>query len=1016
VAVEVLGLGLAVGKMLLRAANMGDAADAVDDAQGGWAALRKASPPQKVLGKAIAKELRQHLGATSVAEEGDLRAAAQDVTDLLSHLAKNDDAVVAAATYPDQFFDYAKKHGGDERRRFMSERAALAFDRVLEVASAEFARLAPSSSPFLPMALAEILRQVLKTAERFDELLRREDLKVVARVVLNASSQMRPEAPSAFTGREVELRIIKSAATNAVGGDVLAICAIDGMPGIGKTALAIHAGHLLAERFPDGQLYLNLHAHTANREPLTPEEALATLLTSDGVDRNHLPEGLDQRSAMWRARMNSRRVLLVLDNAASSNQIGPLLPHSSGCLTLVTSRRHLGDLPVATGRRVVPIRVRLLTPDEAKLMFIRLGPRSADATLVALLVELCGRLPLAISLLARVYQKHQTWTLEDLIAETRSRLLTVTAEEATVAAAFGLSYDLLPVDRQRFFRHVGLHPGTTIDPRAGAALADVSVKDASIHLDGLHQDNLITEVAYRRYTVHDLIRLYLRDRVASDSGSERRQALERLLDYYQHAAAVSNSRLVRQTSTALAPIALEGGIRSLPDLIPSLADRAQALAWARDERDNLFACLDHAISHNQQSRVLALADGLAPLLHLDGPWSRAIALDATAVVAAHELGDRRREAAALNRLGDARRSAGDYTGAAQALMNALDMSQSLADRLGEATALYYLGGVRYLTDEYDPAIALIEQALSLFRRLGDRAGVARSTSLLGNVRRVMGRYPEAEPLYKEALKIYQDLGDRMGEANSRNSLGVVQYLSGDLPSAARLQQEALSIYRELDSPNGVACALRDRALVLRATGDYAEAEELCEQALKLFCHLGNRLGEAQILSAQGSIQHATGHYPKAARLFRQASRVFRDIGDRQGEAFSVQGLGRTQQATGNYQKASSAFERVLRMCRDLHDRGGEVETLNVIGALRRAQGKLDQAKANHVEALNLARDIRSPWDEAEALAGLGRCSKAAGETQDALTQLRQALEIHSRLGAVEAVEVAAELHSLEASS
>jgi hypothetical protein len=228
----------------------------------------------------------------------------------------------------------------------------------------------------------------------------------------------------------------------------VAIHAIDGMPGVGKTVLAVHVGHLLADRFPDRQLFLDLHAHTAGQQPVKPEAALASLLTADGVDARYLPEGLDERATLWRDRMAHQQVLLILDNAASSRQVVPLLPGSAGCLVLVTSRRYLGDLPSAV---LVPLDI--LPPEEAQQMFLRLAPRAAtEPARVAELVGLCGYLPLAIALLASLFRNRRSWTLGQLINETKTTLLTVTAENRTVAAAFGLSYQYLPADRQRLRR------------------------------------------------------------------------------------------------------------------------------------------------------------------------------------------------------------------------------------------------------------------------------------------------------------------------------------------------------------------------------------------------------------------------------------------------------------------------------------------------------------------------------------------------------------------------------------
>ncbi len=218
--------------------------------------------------------------------------------------------------------------------------------------------------------------------------------------------------------------------------------AIGGMPGVGKTALAVHAAHRLASQFPDRQLLISLHGHTPGRDPVTPRDALAALLSATGTDPRVLPPDLPERAALWRHRMAGQNALLILDNAASSAQVTPLLPGAPGCLVLVTSRRHLGDLPGA----VTPVPLDALAPGQAREMFLRLAPRAAASPQDAVteLAALAGHLPLAISLLARLYARHPAWTLADLAAETRARLLTLTAEHDSVAAALDISCRHLP--------------------------------------------------------------------------------------------------------------------------------------------------------------------------------------------------------------------------------------------------------------------------------------------------------------------------------------------------------------------------------------------------------------------------------------------------------------------------------------------------------------------------------------------------------------------------------------------
>jgi tetratricopeptide (TPR) repeat protein len=545
---------------------------------------------------------------------------------------------------------------------------------------------------------------------------------------------------------------------------------------------------------------------------VAPEAALAGLLTAAGMDARYLPGDLDRRAGLWRDRMAGQRALLVLDNAADSDQVTPLLPGGERCLVLVTSRRHLGDLPGT----VVPVLLDALPPDQAREMFLRLAPRAAaQPEAVAELARLAGCLPLAISLLARVYARHPSWTLADLTAETRASLLTLAAENDSIAAAFEVSYRYLAPARQQFFRRLGLQPGITIDPYAAAALAGVPLDEAAGLLDARHGEGLLTEPGYRRYAMHDLIRRYARDLAAADPAADRDQALERLLDYYQHTAATAEVLLARQprtgpaAATRIAP----------PATVPGLPDGIRALSWARTERANLLACLDHVTRAGQHARVVALTAATAALLRQDGPWPAAVIRHGAAVQAAQQLGDRLGHADALSNLAVVRRLTGDYPGAAEAQDAALGVYRSLGNRLGQANALNELGGVRRYT----------------------------------------GDYPGAAKALEAALGIYSDLGSRGGEAEVLNELGTLHRIRGDLDQAETGHRQALDVAREIDSSWGEACALAGLGRCALAAGRTAEAQEGLRQAREIF----QKIGAAEAASVAAELDALTGMGPAA---------------------------------------------------------------------------------------------------------------------------------------------------------
>ena len=774
-----------------------------------------------------------------------------------------------------------------------------------------------------------------------------------------------PRDVASFTGRQRELAEL----VDTAAGAVVSIHAIGGMAGVGKTAFAVHAAHRLAGRFPGGQIFLPLHGHTPGQQPTGPADALASLLLTIGLPAAQIPAGLEARTTLWRDRAAHRQLLLILDDAVGSEQVRPLLPGSGGSLVLVTSRRHLSALEDA-----IAISLDTLPPGEAAKLLARLTGRaglSPEDPAVTHLTRLCGSLPLAIGMVARQLRHHPAWTPAGRAADLTAaadRLEVMATENLSVAAAFDLSYAALTTDQQQLFRRLALHPGPDIDSYAAAALDGTSPAAARRGLEDLYDQCLLTEPAPGRYRLHDLIREHARALgVRLDPGDDREQATGRLFDYYQHTAARADALISRQTRPA--PAAAE---RAIPAAVPVLADRDQALAWARAERASLLACLDRATPTGQHARVIALTADLSGLLQHDGPWADAITRHIAAIAAAQHLGDRLGQAGALNDLGTVGRLTGDYPAAVQALEQALAIYRDLGYQLGEANALYSFGAVLQMTGEYPSAAQALEQALA----------------------------------------IYRDLGDRLGQANALYSLGNVRRLTNDFPAAAQVLEQALSICRDIDYRLGAANALTFLGDVLQLTGDYPAAARTLEQALGISRQIGNRLYEVQALSYLGNVLRLTGDYPAAAQALEEALRISRDIGARLGEANALNALGIVLRLTGDYPAAAHALEQAIDVYRQMEDRTGRGMALNEKGTLHRVSGELALAEECHQQALELACSIGSSWEEAHALAGLGRCALAADRTAEGEAWLRQALTIFQRIGSAEAADVSAELEAL----
>ncbi len=727
--------------------------------------------------------------------------------------------------------------------------------RLTQEELAEAARLSPRSVSDLERGiataphkdtirlLADALHLAAPARAEFEAVARGRPVPAVPVTDGTAVTALRtlPRDIASFTGRQSELEQLVAAA--AVPGGVVGIHAIGGMAGVGKTAFAAHAAHRLADRFPGGQIFLPLHGHTPGQAPVDPADALASLLLTLGVPAAQIPPGVEARMALWRDRLAEKQLLLILDDAASSDQVLPLLPGAGGSLVLVTSRRHLSALDDATA-----VSLDTLPPDQAAALLARLAGRAglspADPA-VGQITRLCGYLPLAIGMVARQLHHHPSWTLTGRAAElasARDRLELMATENLSVAAAFNLSYADLSEDQQRLFRRLGLHPGADIDAYAAAALDGTDLPAARRGLEALYDQYLLTEPAQGRYRLHDLIREHARALAARvDPEHDRDGAVARLLDYYQHTAALADVLIARQARRIPA-------VGTVPAAVPVLANDEQALAWARAERASLIACLDHATVTGQHAQIIALTAGIAGLLRQDGPWADAVARHTAAVQAARHLGDRLGQAGALNDLGATGRLTGDYPAAAEALEQALGICRDLRGRRGESNALNHLGAVRLATGDYPAAAQLLEQALGICRDRGDRLGQAYALNYLGIVRQLTGDYPAAAELLEQALGIYRDIGDPGGEAAVLNKKGTLRRVNRDLAQAESCHQQALELARAIASPWDEAHALAGLGRCALAVGHAAQAEALLRQALEIFQRIG--AAEAADLTAE----------------------------------------------------------------------------------------------------------------------------------------------------------------------
>ncbi len=737
-----------------------------------------------------------------------------------------------------------------------------------------------------------------------------------------------PRASVSFTGRSQEVaRLLEALTPEAARGAVLGIHAIDGMAGIGKTTLAVHAAHILAESFPDGQFFLPLHAHTPGQRPVDPADALTSLLLTAGLGAQQIPPGLEARAARWRDHVAGKRILLLLDDAAGHEQVRPLLPGTVGSLVLITSRRRLAALEDAA-----QISLDTLSPDDAATLLARLAARpslgSGDRAL-AEITRLCGYLPLAIGMLASQLRNHPARTAADLageLAAARDRLALMYAENLSVGAAFDLSYADLNPGQQRMFRRIGLIPGPSLDVYAAAALDGSALATARRRLDELYDQHLIAEPAPGRYELHDLIREHARALAAADE-AESDEATGRLLDYYLHAALAAGRHFSPWATAYRRPPPSPP-----PSDAPDLSGIARAADWLEAERANLDAATDHAAGHQRPTHAVAIAAAMSGFLSARGYLVQSGEFQRRALAAAHQAGDRLGEAGALAALGQLQQTVSDYPAAAASLAEAVAMFGDIGDVSGQAYALNDLGFVQVLTGDYRAAEASHRQALEIAHLGGNRSLETMALANLGLVKTLTGDHSTAAAYLQRALALSHDLDNVLQQAFIFNGLGVVQQETGDYEAATASQQQSLALFRDMGHLMGQAYVLNDMGLVHQETGNYASAAENHEQALAWFSELGNRLGQAEALNRLGELAMRTSASGQSRELHTQALGIAREVSSAFEEARALEGIGRSYLHNGDRDQAAEHLLQAVAI----------YERLGVPGARRVQQTVKDE--------------------------------------------------------------------------
>ncbi|WP_039938015.1 AfsR/SARP family transcriptional regulator [Streptomyces himastatinicus] len=678
-----------------------------------------------------------------------------------------------------------------------------------------------------------------------------------------------PATVSDFTGRAPFIKELSDQLATAEGR-VMAVSAVAGIGGVGKTTLAVHVAHAARHQFPDGQLYVDLQGSG----PLVadPGAVLGSFLRALGTADNAIPDGVEERAALFRSLLDGRRVLTLLDNARDAAQVRPLLPGTPGCAALITSRHRMVDLESA---HLVDLDV--MSPDEALVLFTRIvgEERVASERDAAMdVVAACGFLPLAIRIAASRLASRRTWTVSALagkLGDERRRLDELRAGDLAVKATFELGYGQLEPQQARAFRLLGLADGPDISLAAAAAVLDMDVDDAEDLLESLVDTSLLESASPGRYRFHDLVRLYARACAERDEmpPAERDAALSRLLDFYLSSAA---------RVFALA----RPGDRLVDHLEPTrypgldFPDSAAALDWIFTEAHCLLACIQQSATGDTLRRAADLLVA-AKDLGESGANSRQYEAAAQTVRDAGErAGDPRAEGRARFTLSHLHWMASRYEQGEHEGRQAMRLALAAEDPIPGCEVPNERGIIALYQKRYEDAEAYFRQALEAFRADNNRPGIAGALCNISRAHSAMGRTDSAIELAAEGVEIYSSLGLALRVANGRFALGIALHQAGRYDDALDQLTQALALFRENRQRLWEGSTHARLAETHLAAGRPPEAATHAEQALALR-FVGGEFRRGTVLKVLGKALDLMGQTDRARACWQEALTIYEQL-------------------------------------------------------------------------------------------------------------------------------------------
>ena len=810
-----------------------------------------------------------------------------------------------------------------------------------------------------------------------------------------------PGAVAGFTGRDRELAVLARLLDPAASAEPLVVSAVAGLPGVGKTTLAVQAGHAarLQGWFPGGVLFIDLHGY--DEVPVQSNQALQAVLLALGVAAEYIPPGQDERAALYRSVLaqTAEPVLVIADNASSEAQVRPFLPGCGPHKVMVTSRHTLADLRArlvdvtvlddGAGVELLAAALRAARPEDDR---IAREPEAATR-----LARLCGGLPLALQISAALLKADPILSVAELAGELAvesERLEALRYDNGSgsaapsVAAAFELSYRRLEPVPARVFRLLPVDPGPNVSTAAAAHLADLPVSKIRRVLAGLAQAHLIeaAPAGEGRWRMHDLLRLYAQklseDHAHADHREQRR---DRLFAYYMTMADTADDYL-----------------QALPALTGpgDFAARDDALSWFDTERANLVAVVNTAEDTSRDEVACRLPVSLVRYFHWRRRFDDWLVTTRVSLNAARRLGDRPREGIALNNLGAVLREVRQFDEAITECQDAVAIFREIGDRHGEANALNNLGSALHEARRFDEAVTAHLQDLTICKETGDRHGEADALNNLGLALGETGQSDKAITAHEEAASIYRETGDRHGEGSALNNLGVaLPKVWPQVNEALRALERAAALFRDTGDRHGEGMALNNLGAALRDVGwslPYAIAVH--QEAAAIFRETGDRHAEGSALNNLGLVLVKGQCLDEAIVAYQNARRIFKETGDRHAEGSVLNNLSVALVKGQRFDEAIVAHQKATRIFKEIGDRHAEGNALNNFGGALHEVRSFQKAITAHREAAYIFKETGDRHAEGSAFNNLGRALVKMRRFNEAISAFERAKALYEETG------------------